>query len=885
MLSVALAVAVASILPPSPGVGISEVLARARASVVRDLRYEVRFVIPDGRADRVSGRVVIRFMLDRPRPLALDFAQPRGAVLGLRSSGRPVEIIERDGHILLPASAVLAGANAVEVEFTSGDEALNRGDDLLYTLFVPARAHLAFPCFDQPDLKARYSLSLEVPAGWQAVTNGRTIADEAVLPVAPSPASPAASSTARSSVASVASAGRRRVSFAETEPLSTYLFAFVAGRFSVETATRGGRDLRMFHRETDAAKVARNRDAIFDLHASSLAWLEEYTVKPYPWGKFDFVLIPSFQFGGMEHAGAILYNASGLMLDESATQNQLLGRASVIAHETSHMWFGDLVTMRWFNDVWMKEVFANFMASKIVNPSFPDLNHDLRFLLEHYQSAYQVDRTAGTNPIRQSLGNLNEAGQMYGPIIYQKAPIIMRQLELMLGEAAMRDGLRDYLGKHAFGNATWLDLVQALDARTPRNLAAWSRAWVSERGRPEYTTAVRSAADGRLAAITLTSRDPLRRGLSWPQRLRVTLGYAGATTDLMVDVAARVTAVPGARGLKRPLYVLPNGGGLGYGLFVLDEASRTYLLDHIEDVPDALTRGSAWVTLWENALDGRIAPSAFFDAALRAVASEPDEQNVQRLLSNLSWTFWKFLTPPQRTARTAGLEAALRGGLSRGRTASQKAAWFGAYRDTVLSPEGVAWLERVWRREERIAGLTLAEPDEIAMASELAVREVPGWEQVLAVQLERTQNPDRKARFAFVMPALSADPAARERAFERFRDVANRRREPWVTESLGYLNHPLRAEHARRFVLPALELLREIQRTGDIFFPTRWMESTLRGHRSPEVAATVRAFLARERQYPQRLRWTVLSAADDLFRAARAPAFPPLIRRSRDRLK
>ena len=153
-----------------------------------------------------------------------------------------------------------------------------------------------------------------------------------------------------------------------------------------------------FHRETDAAKVARNREAIFDLHAAALAWLEEYTGIPYPFGKFDFVAIPSFQFGGMEHPGAILYNASSLLLEESATQNQILGRASLIAHETSHMWFGDLVTMRWFDDVWMKEVFASFMAAKIVNPSFPEINHDLRFLLSNYPAAYQVDRAAGRKP-------------------------------------------------------------------------------------------------------------------------------------------------------------------------------------------------------------------------------------------------------------------------------------------------------------------------------------------------------------------------------------------------------------------------------------------------------------------------------------------------------
>ena len=187
------------------------------------------------------------------------------------------------------------------------------------------------------------------------------------------------------------------------QPLPTYLFSFVVGDFKVETAQRNGRTFRMFHRETDAAKVSAESRDDFRPPRRAMEYMEQYTGIPYAFGKFDFVLIPAFQFGGMEHAGKILYNASGLMLDESATQNQQLGRASVIAHETAHMWFGDLVTMRWFNDVWMKEVFANFMAAKIVNPSFPEVNHELRFLLSHYPAAYEVDRTPGANAIRQPL--------------------------------------------------------------------------------------------------------------------------------------------------------------------------------------------------------------------------------------------------------------------------------------------------------------------------------------------------------------------------------------------------------------------------------------------------------------------------------------------------
>jgi aminopeptidase N len=222
-----------------------------------------------------------------------------------------------------------------------------------------------------------------------------------------------------------------------------------------------------------------------------------------------------------------------------------------------------------------------------------------------------------------------------------------------------------------------------------------------------------------------------------------------------------------------------------------------------------------------------------------------------------------------RTLLAPTLEDALRQGLTRATTQSQKSAWFNAFRDTVLTTDGIQWLERVWAREERIPGLTFAEPDEITMAMELAVRGLPETDTILGTQLERIQNPDRKARFAFVMPALSADPAIRERSFERFRNVENRRREPWVLEALAYLNHPLRETPAQRFVRPALELLSEIQRTGDIFFSTRWMDATLSGHRSPEVAKTVRTFLAEDPKYPERLRWTVLNSADELFRAAR----------------
>ena len=503
---VALAAGVALYLmphePPAPPAGVPLALAQDRAARVVDLRYEVALQIPAKRDQPIRGRVTATFTLSHAdAALAFDFAQPVDHLLAVDANGRVLAPKIQNGHIVIPRPSLVAGQNEITFDFIAGDAPLNRNDDYLYSLFVPARASLALPCFDQPDLKARWRLRLDIPLDWTAVANGKELGR-------------------------VTTADHLGLIFDETAPLPTYLFAFAAGKFKVETAERGGRTFRMFHRETDAAKVARNRDAIFDLHARAIAWLEDYTGIPYPFGKFDFVLIPAFQFGGMEHAGAIYYNASSLMLDDSATQNQLLGRANVISHETSHMWFGDLVTMKWFNDVWMKEVFANFMAAKIVNPSFPGVNHELRFLLQNYPAAYEVDRTDGANPIRQDLENLNDAGSLYGNIIYEKAPIVMRQLELLMGAEPFRDGLREYLKAHAFGNATWTDLISLLDVRTPADLTAWSHAWVDEPGRPTIRTQL-TLANGHIQHLVLHEEDPRGRGLLWPETLRVLVEHGG----------------------------------------------------------------------------------------------------------------------------------------------------------------------------------------------------------------------------------------------------------------------------------------------------------------------------------------------------------------------
>jgi aminopeptidase N len=829
-----------------PGVPFARADDRARR--VTDLRYELRFAIPDRPAEPVRGEATISFHLsDASRPLALDFLPSAAGVT--RAS---VPLGAAPEHLLIAPADLREGANRITIAFTAPDAALNRGDEFMYTLFVPARARMAFPCFDQPDLKARYTLALEIPAAWEAVANGAEVSrtDEGT---------------------------RRLLHFAPTEPIPTYLFAFAAGKFQIERAERDGRSFRMLHRETDAKKVARNREAIFDLHAAALAWLEAYTAIPYPFPKFDFVLIPSFQFGGMEHPGAIFYNAPALFLDESATRNQELGRASLIAHETAHMWFGDLVTMRWFDDVWMKEVFANFMAAKIVNPSFPDINHDLRFLYSHYPAAYDVDRTPGTNAIRQRLDNLNEAGSLYGAIIYQKAPIVMRQLEMILGETPLRDGLREYLRNHAFANASWPDLIALLDARTPQDLAAWSRAWVEEAGRPEIDVEL-EVRDDRIASLAFVQHDPdPARGLAWNQQIEVVVGHGADTATHPLRLDARRVELVAARGLPAPDFVLPTGGGIGYGGFRLPAATREHLLRHLPELADPLTRGSAAVALWEEMLEGRIAAGVLFETLLRSVAVESDELNVQRMLGYLRDVYWTFLPPDRRIEIAPRLERVVRQGLDSAGSSSLKSAWFGTLRDTAVTPATMAWLTRVWAGEEQVDGLVLAEPDFITLALELAVRGPKDWDSLLDRQAVRIENPDRQARFAFVRPALSPRQADRDAFFASLADVQNRRREPWVLEALNYLHHPLRAAESERYIPQSLAMLPELQRTGDIFFPKRWLDAMLSGHSSARAAGLVRAHVASlPDDYPDRLRRIILSSSDRLLRASETgPATPP----------
>lgn len=825
-----------------PGVPLG--LAVERSARLSDVIYDLSLDIPEDRTRPIEGRLELRFALSDPdAPLMLDFVADSGQVHQLSINGTHARADIRNEHLTLPSNRLQAGVNDVSIDFVAGERHLNRREDLVYTLFVPERARFLFPCFDQPDLKAAYVLSLTVPTNWRALTNAGEVGREV-------------------------NGEKTTLVFAETAPLSTYHFAFLAGELQVEQAERDGRKIRIYHREPDEEKMERSIGTLFDLHFNALAWMEEYTGIAFPYPKFDVALIPAFQFSGMEHPGAIYYRDTSLLLTESPSQTQLMSRASLIAHETAHMWFGDLVTMRWFDDVWTKEVFANFMAAKMVQPSFPDVDHDLNFYLRHYPSAYAVDRTAGTHPIRQKLDNLDDAASLYGAIIYQKAPIVMAHLEKAIGAEAMREGLQTYLSTYSYSNASWNDLITLLDLYYGGSPAEWSNIWVDQAGRPAIRVARRLSDDGVFTGFRLIQEDPADRGRIWRQPTSVLLGYPGdvRSTDIAIDEISTVIYVES--GFPPPAYILPGSAGKAYGYLAPDDSSLVVLADSIWTLPTDIQRAVAWQTLKDNMLEDRITPEALMHAGLSLIRSDTSELLIDHVLDGLSDTYWRFLPASTRMAMADTMEVSIWNLLMNADTSTLRRSAFAAYRRIALSEEGTAVLRDLWSEELQIDGLVLSPRDFEQLSFALAVRSVADADSILDVQFERLTDPERINRFVFIRPALSPDPAVRDSAFRVLLEVENRQREPWALSAMSWLNHPLRTPHAERYLPDGLEVLEEVKTTGTIFFPKRWLDALFGGHSSTAAVEMIETYLDDHPDLPKRLRQKVEQSADMVRRAA-----------------
>jgi aminopeptidase N len=820
--------------------GISMRLNNLRKKTISNPVYKLFFKIPATKTTPIKGNLTLSFELkNKNYPVILDFQNPKELVHKVMTNGKVSHYRYQNEHLIIPISELKKGTNTVTIKFTAGNLSLNRNKDFLYTLFVPARASTAFPCFDQPDLKGRFDLSLEIPKDWVAVANGAQISQKD-------------------------EGNNQLLTFAQTKPLPTYLFAFVAGKFHVVSRTIDNRKLTFYYRETDTAKVNRNLDAIFHLEAHAITWMEKYTGIPYPFGKFAFVAIPAFQYGGMEHPGAILYRADRIFLDKSATQLQKLYRATVISHETAHMWFGDLVTMKWFNDVWLKEVFANFFAAKISNPDFPNMNHRLSFMIDHFPPAYLIDRSKGANPIQQHLTNLKMAGTLYGNIIYHKAPIIMKMLENLVGEKGFKAGLRTYLKKYSYSNASWDDLIKILDQKTKVDLANWSKIWVKEPGMPHYQTTMNGSK------LIIHQTNAKKTGMIWPQYLQVLSIQNGKPeySKIFADKATDTIKLP-----KDSKVLLLDGEGKAYGYFKLNQEQKSFLMSpKLFTLPD-LQRAVAYINIWENMQQQNLRPEALYKAFYVFLQNEKDELNVNLLLDYYRKLFWRFSTAQSRQMLESQFEPLLWQKMEKASDASLKSSYYHAWLSTALSSKAIHKMVELWKGTLKIKGLPLSERDMTTLSYQLAVRrngkmakEIPS--DVLQQQLKKVKDPDRKAQMAYTIPALSSDSAVRDHFFFALRNPENREHQAWVSTALDYLNHPLRAKSSEKLITPALDLLPEVQKTGDVFFPKSWLDASLSGYNSASAARLIRDYLANNPDLNPKLRQKVLQSADPVFRAA-----------------
>ncbi len=852
MLTAALFQGSTSGLPPVVR-GVSLELARHRAATITDVRYDLRLDLTA--LDSATGQVRIRFRYDSTGDVALDFRGRRlvSAVANGTAIARPSVT---DGHPVIPARLLRRGENQLELRFVADIAPAGAGiirshdptdgSDYLYTLLVPADASQLFPCFDQPDLKARVSLSLTARDSWLTVANG---------PVA-------SSDTTR---------GRITTRFAETRPISTYLIAFAAGPWHRASSTVGGRTIHAYVRRSRAREA--DLDTLLTLNRRALDWMEGYFGRPYPFEKFDFVLAPAFPFGGMEHPGAVFYSEDGFIFRERPTLPRRLGRLSTILHEAAHQWFGDLVTMRWFDDLWLKEGFATFMASKALATLEPGAGAWKTFYLGNKPSAYAVDQTKGTRPLWQELANLDQAKSNYGAIVYNKAPSVLKQLEYLVGDTAFQGGVRRFLEQHAYGNADWRDLLGAIGAAADRPLDGFGRDFMLRPGMPVVEQRL-TPRDGRIARLDLVQRpaQTLSGDGAWTERTEVLLFWRGRPpARIPVELDGAVTEVKAAEGQPLPDLVFANAGDYGYFLTLLDTASVRALEDGaLGRVDDDLLRAMLWGALWDQVRASRMDPERFVRLALRELPREKDEQIVPVVLARLDRSVRAYLQPEARAGVQGEVERVLLQGVREAtRPYGIRKAYADAFIGLATTTAGVAALDSLLSTDS-LAGEPLRDPTRWAIVARLLELAGPTADARLAAQTRRDTSPDGRRR-EFIVGAGRPDAVTKATYWLRyFADSALN--EEWASGSLDEFNTLEHEVVTFPYLRPALDSLPFIQAHRRIFFLEDWLAAFLRGHTSGSALQTVHQYLEDHPRLPEDLRRKVLQHVDELERTVRIRA-------------
>ena len=839
-----------------PGAGISRALAEDRAARVSDLSYSLELGLTK-HAETMVGHEVLHFSLSaegKKKALAVDYRDGSIGAAKLNGQALPTEL--NDGHLMLPAELLVAGPNTLELSFVSRVAAAgaaitryedkNDGNEYIYSLFVPMDASMAFPCFDQPDLKARFTLNVTAPADWTVVGNTRPERVD----------SPGKDATTR---------------FSETRPISTYLFAFAAGPWAKLQGKRGEPDV--YVRRSQLKRAEPEAPQLQSITARGTTWLADYFQQPFPFPKYDLVLIPGFPFGGMEHAGETFLNEDGVLFRTAPTASDRFHRDILTLHELTHQWFGDLVTMRWFDDLWLKEGFAQYMAYRAEDSLQPESQAWKHFYEDIRPQAYGIDETLGTTPIFQDIPNLKDAKSAYGAIVYQKAPAILKQLEFRLGADAFRDGLRLYLKEHAYANAQWSDLVSAFHTSSGKDVQTWANAWVLRRGMPEVNVQWSCDSQGRIRQLALTQHDVLTDGYVWPMSNRVRLGFSD---KVRVDWSTASVDVPEAIGRPCPAFVFANSGDEAYGRFLLDDRSeggvRHVLLQETGPMkePDPLLRSMLWGALWDNVHEARSAPRGYADLVIANLPHEEDETLARIEGGHTVTALHSYMTQQGRTGLVPKVEQIATERMLHAPTAGLRIINFRTLANVAETPVALGTLKELLSGKLNVPGVELRQLDRWNLVGRLIAMGDPEAPAILAAEASRDQSGEGQ-KYAWAIQAGAPDAGTKERYFTQYAlppSDKSARPEDWITQSLGPFNSWNQSALTEPYLHRALDQLPEIKHDRKIFFLGAWLGTFLGGQVSPKAEEVVRQWLGQAGIDPD-LRRKVFENADELERTVR----------------
>ena len=709
--------------------------ARARGALLHVSSYDVRLDLTDGDLTGDDGadfgsQVTVRFAA---RPGQTSFAELDAELLEATLNGHPVGPLHGN-RLALPD---LRADNELSVRarcaFSRTGEGLHRfvdpadGEAYLCAQSFLDDAQRIFACFDQPDLKAVFSLTVDAPSAWTVIGNAR--------------GEPARGEPARGDRPSPDPADRRWT-FAPTERISTYLFTVAAGPWHSVRAEHDGIELGLHCRRSLAVHLDADAAELFEVTAQCLDFQQEALGRRYPFGDtYDQLFVPEFNAGAMENPGAVTFHED-FVFRSRVTDDRRRRRAMVIAHEMSHMWFGDLVTMRWWDDLWLNESFATYMAVLCQSEATRFTSAWTAFANVEKGWAYRQDQLPSTHPVAADIED-NEAVKVnFDGITYAKGASVLKQLVAWVGRKEFMAGLRTYFRRHEYANTTLADLLAVLEESSGRDLTAWSKEWFETAGVNTLRAKFEADAAGAFTSFAVLQDAP--EDYPTLRSHRVAIGLYDRTGAGLVrrervetDVVGPVTAVPELVGRRQPDVVLINDDDLAYAKIRLDDRSMSTVRASIGDFAESLPRALCWAASWDMTRDAELATRDYLTLVLGGIDRETDVGVVQVLLRQAELAVDFYAEPAYRVTGRRRLADAAYDALRGAEPGSDhQLAWTRAYASASATAEQAAVLRSLLEGGTTVEGLAIDTEMRWLLLRRLVALGAAGDEEI-AAELER----------------------------------------------------------------------------------------------------------------------------------------------------